>query len=148
MRVCSKCGKDKVNNDFYYRKDSGKYRADCKECVKAQRSRYRKEQAEKVNASNRKSYAGSLKQRLSRKASLWNLKYGGNITGEQIGRVLVEHGFSCYYCGKQNAWTHVDHVIPISRGGKNDPRNIVPACNSCNVSKRDRTEKEFEEYRK
>ena len=148
MKVCTKCGKDKMNDDFYYRKDSGKYRNECKECVKSIRTSYRKNNKEAVNASNRKSYSGSLTQRLGRKASQWNLKHGGEMTGEQIMRVLTEHGFSCYYCGKQDLWTHVDHVTPICRGGENTPRNIVPACRDCNSRKKHRTEKEFEEYMK
>lgn len=33
---------------------------------------------------------------------------------------------------------HIDHVVPISRGGANSIGNIVAACGSCNSSKNDR----------
>lgn len=42
----------------------------------------------------------------------------------------------CAYCpAPATAW---DHVIPVSKGGDTTPLNIVPACKSCNSSKRDR----------
>ena len=34
MKVCTKCGVQKPLEGFYYRKDSNKYRNDCKECLK------------------------------------------------------------------------------------------------------------------
>jgi hypothetical protein len=32
----------------------------------------------------------------------------------------------------------MDHLWPLSRGGAHEPGNVVPACHSCNASKRDR----------
>lgn len=40
----------------------------------------------------------------------------------------------CAYCPTAAAtW---DHVVPIVRGGRTEPGNIVPACVSCNSSKK------------
>ena len=47
----------------------------------------------------------------------------------------------CIYCGAP-AQTH-DHVIPRSRGGSDDPANLVLACVSCNASKGARTPEEW-----
>jgi HNH endonuclease len=41
----------------------------------------------------------------------------------------------CYWCGGIGGTA--DHVVPISRGGKHSEGNLVPACRSCNSSKRD-----------
>lgn len=44
----------------------------------------------------------------------------------------------CYYCGNvTNPWLTftVDHVYPVSRGGGNDIRNLVPCCKFCNSAK-------------
>lgn len=42
----------------------------------------------------------------------------------------------CYYCGVKVGDTyHVDHVIPLARGGSNGPENLVIACPRCNTSK-------------
>lgn len=41
----------------------------------------------------------------------------------------------CAYCGKTA--TTIDHIIPISKGGQTEPANLLPACVSCNSSKKD-----------
>lgn len=41
---------------------------------------------------------------------------------------------TCVYCGSRSE--HVDHVIPVSRGGTNDEENLVASCRSCNIRKR------------
>lgn len=41
--------------------------------------------------------------------------------------------WSCVYCG--GPFEHVDHVHPVSRGGTDDPMNLVPACATCNYKK-------------
>jgi 5-methylcytosine-specific restriction endonuclease McrA len=40
----------------------------------------------------------------------------------------------CAYCRKACAAT-IDHVIPIARGGRDEPTNVVPCCRFCNTSK-------------
>jgi 5-methylcytosine-specific restriction endonuclease McrA len=44
----------------------------------------------------------------------------------------------CYYCqGKfKPADLTMDHIVPISRGGKNNKGNVVPACKECNSKKK------------
>lgn len=42
----------------------------------------------------------------------------------------------CQYCG--NEATGIDHIIPISRGGKDIESNIVPCCIECNRKKNDK----------
>jgi len=43
----------------------------------------------------------------------------------------------CAYCGTLDVLT-VDHFVALSRGGKDEIFNIVPACRRCNCSKNDR----------
>lgn len=47
----------------------------------------------------------------------------------------------CVYCGGGEAAVgrmSVDHVVPTRRGGADSSDNALPACRSCNSSKRDR----------
>jgi len=41
----------------------------------------------------------------------------------------------CAYCGLDGDM-QIEHVVPISKGGAHDIGNIIPACMSCNFSKR------------
>ncbi len=44
---------------------------------------------------------------------------------------------ACRYCSATLTLRtmHVDHVVPVSRGGDNDSSNLVAACVRCNLSK-------------
>ena len=44
----------------------------------------------------------------------------------------------CYYCGMKVAPKELtlDHLVPVSRGGKSTKTNCVPACKSCNKDRR------------
>ena len=48
--------------------------------------------------------------------------------------VLLRDEGTCTYCGTTRH-PHVDHVIPISRGGTNMFENLTTACGRCNQSK-------------
>lgn len=50
--------------------------------------------------------------------------------------VLARDRHKCAYCGKRAE--SIDHIHPISRGGKNNWMNVVAACKRCNTSKSDR----------
>ena len=43
----------------------------------------------------------------------------------------------CYYCQNRfsPAQLTLDHVVPLARGGKSQPGNVVPACKDCNREK-------------
>jgi 5-methylcytosine-specific restriction endonuclease McrA len=52
--------------------------------------------------------------------------------------VLRRDHHACQYCGSTRHLT-LDHVIPLSKGGKHSWDNVVTACERCNQSKSDRT---------
>ena len=52
--------------------------------------------------------------------------------------VLRRDKHTCQYCGSTRQLT-LDHVIPVSKGGKNSCDNVVTACETCNNRKGDRT---------
>lgn len=51
--------------------------------------------------------------------------------------VLRRDGHKCRYCGLAAAETEltVDHVVPTTLGGSDDPSNLVAACKDCNAGK-------------
>jgi 5-methylcytosine-specific restriction endonuclease McrA len=57
-------------------------------------------------------------------------------------RVLVRDKYVCQYCGCPDGRT-VDHIIPVSKGGKSNFLNCVASCTECNIiKKRNRTPEE------
>lgn len=56
----------------------------------------------------------------------------------QMGKALWLQHEHCWYCGahaESVASRTVDHVIPWSAGGTNDPTNVVQCCGRCNSAK-------------
>lgn len=53
-------------------------------------------------------------------------------------RVLKRDGSACKICGRRppDVSLHVDHIIPISRGGLTEERNLQTLCGDCNMGKR------------
>ena len=49
----------------------------------------------------------------------------------------IESGV-CHYCGGHfpGDTLTMDHVVPISRGGKTTRGNLVPSCKKCNSNKK------------
>jgi hypothetical protein len=54
-------------------------------------------------------------------------------------KILARDNFRCVYCGAtaQASQLHIDHVVPRSKGGEDDPSNYVVACVACNLGKSD-----------
>ena len=62
---------------------------------------------------------------------------------EKITRAKLDHLFEdqrgrCAYCGRDLSDKHLDHIVPISRGGTHTMGNLVWACPRCNLSKGDK----------
>lgn len=55
--------------------------------------------------------------------------------------VFIRDLYTCQYCNTPYTKSNLtlDHVIPISKGGKTEWNNIVSACNPCNANKADKT---------
>ena len=73
------------------------------------------------------------KARSLRRTHWWNRKIQGGL---------------CYYCHREvgREQLTMEHVVPLSRGGKSKKGNIVPACKECNNKKRSMLPIEWEEY--
>lgn len=56
----------------------------------------------------------------------------------------------CPYCLREVplSETNRDHMIPRSRGGKNEPENIVRCCVECNAEKGSLTPEEYAEWKR
>lgn len=56
--------------------------------------------------------------------------------------IFKRDGEKCHYCGTEEDLT-IDHKLALARGGTSDPDNLLAACFSCNLAKRDMQYDEF-----
>lgn len=96
----------------------------------AERRRAADRERPKSGAEERWGYAGPRTPMLPEK-EWWPLRWA----------ILQRDMFICAYCGvegeKNTKWC-VDHIVPLSRGGTNEPGNLTACCSPCNSSKSDR----------
>jgi 5-methylcytosine-specific restriction endonuclease McrA len=60
-------------------------------------------------------------------------------TAARIREIKRAEILPCHWCGRETtrAARHVDHMMPLSRGGKHAAENLCCACPTCNCSKKD-----------
>jgi ribosomal protein S27AE len=58
----------------------------------------------------------------------------GSVAVRDWLRLLNRYGGCCAYCGSAEN-IHMEHVVPLSRGGRHTIGNVLPACRDCNLSK-------------
>jgi 5-methylcytosine-specific restriction endonuclease McrA len=94
-----------------------------KESIRARMKIYTKNNIEKVKAIGR-----------NRRARI--LGGGGKHTPEQIKDMLEKQKKKCINCKKSIAKKyHIDHIMPVAKGGSNDIKNIQLLCPPCNHKK-------------
>lgn len=132
-----------------------KHQASHPEKHRAAVKRWRKANREKVRAAKRARYARDAAVRQSVKEGLRSYRRANpeqsrlakqrrrarlsgsrslGITAAQWRALLTEFRGTCAYCKTARATT-IDHVVPISKGGRDEIDNVLPACGSCNSSK-------------
>mgnify|MGYP006935480359 CR=1 FL=1 len=68
----------------------------------------------------------------------------GSHTKEDIKELYKKQNGKCYWCScVLNNKYHVDHIIPLSRGGTDYKDNLVISCQTCNQRKYTKTPDEF-----
>ena len=89
-----------------------------------------------LNRESRERYSRDAEHRMSRKARKAARRSVEPVPETAKESLLDLFHNKCAYCGgPAETW---DHIVPISKGGETVPWNIVPACLSCNSSKKDR----------
>jgi 5-methylcytosine-specific restriction endonuclease McrA len=129
---CCGCKKFHLKTSFYKnssRKDG--YSSWCKNCLKKFEQSYKRKKV--IYLKNDLSWW--KKKVLRRKLSI-----NPNYLFE-----TYKKNPNCYYCkvSLKDIDVHIDHKIPLSRGGTHKDINLVLSCEDCNRLKNNKTEKEF-----
>ena len=113
---------------------------------------WRSRNIETSRTRNREYYKNNKDQNLIKSARRRARVRGNGITPYTLDQVLDYYGAVCYLCeitidltlprsARQEGWEyglHLDHVIPISKGGQDCLGNVAPTHAICNLSKGDR----------
>jgi 5-methylcytosine-specific restriction endonuclease McrA len=136
------------------------YREDNKEKLKESRIEYyytNREHILKLNRKNRKNNIKYFRERERKyrktnkyKTYVHNIKIhrrhliiSGNINNQDLLE-LINKSKKCYWCNKMlNGKYHIDHYIPLSKGGLHKLDNLVISCAFCNLSKNNKDPLEF-----
>lgn len=101
---------------------------------------------EKIETKEQRDYERELKQALKEQETRLRLAFADEMAYSRRApewsaqQAMERDGSQCFYCGvdMQN-WKHdeihVDHFYPVSRGGSDNPINLVVSCAPCNLSK-------------
>lgn len=161
---CIKCKENKPLENFYKdkQKKSG-FKPRCKECEKLYIDRERRSEYEKKYWGERKERRADIVKRSTEKnsqkhkkkrkeylktdAGINTQRKSGQVTRCKKAGVYVEHvgplslysaqGGICYLCDNKFTFKdmEIDHVIPVSKGGKHEPENVKMCCGTCNRRK-------------
>lgn len=66
--------------------------------------------------------------------SLWRGRGLPKVVREAV---LARDGKKCAYCKTVSGKFHIDHIVPVAKGGSDDLTNLTVACAGCNLSKSD-----------
>lgn len=60
------------------------------------------------------------------------------MTKELKQQIKIRDRYTCQCCGKympDEVGLHIDHIVPVSKGGKSIPSNLQVLCDKCNLKK-------------
>ncbi|MFF9240092.1 HNH endonuclease [Streptomyces sp. NPDC014801] len=109
--------------------------------VCSRRASYVRHRKERVAAAvawakaNRDARAAISNQYKSQRRQLEKTNDGSvGVSSKDWVKLVRRYRHRCAYCGAGGA-IHMEHVIPVSRGGRHAIGNVLPACEACNLSK-------------
>jgi 5-methylcytosine-specific restriction endonuclease McrA len=137
-KQCSTCGEWMVLEEFYTSEDKWDGLSyQCKCCSAVTLKKYR--QSDKGKLSRRRD--NIARRALEAKVGKLSIEVIREVYDENVDRYGE---LTCVYCENVCAedW-HLDHRVPLSRGGDNEKKNLAISCPDCNLRKWTKTDVEF-----
>jgi len=70
-------------------------------------------------------------------------RLGGDLLDEEWDGLRRAFDYRCAYCGVKKKKLQLEHIRPLSLGGRTSIDNVLPACKDCNFSKGTRSLEEW-----
>ena len=120
----------------WYVKNKIQHRASCK--------RWAENHKDKIRIYNKAHKAIRKIYKHKRRAYELAADIGCKEIAPLIKRWSAQKIFECYWCGKRcpQADMEIDHIIPISKGGKHSAENVCKSCRPCNRRKYNKLQSE------
>ena len=134
----------KINREYYLNSKDKRieYKKNNKNRIEEKRKEYYKNNKDKIKKYNKseKGKAALLNSKHKRRAITKN----GDVTTQQL-LDLEQNAKVCYWCNcsLKKVKVHLDHYIPLSKGGLHTLSNLVVSCQKCNCSKNAKDPIEF-----
>ena len=114
-----------------YRKN---YEVSHREYFREKSRKRRAANPEKMAASYAEWYKKNPESRVKRRHEYRARKYSNGVFVVSKKEIVKLRSGACFYCGSRTN-IQIDHVIPVSRGGRHSVGNLVSACSQCNQRK-------------
>ena len=158
QRVIDAAGEWRLKNPDKAKASVVKYQMKCKETLLEKGKEYREVNRDKlmirgkayreanrelVNSRVRESQRKNPIRLRLEKHKRRSLEQTGSVSVKRVRELLSLQKNLCVYCEVTLETYHVDHIIPLSKGGSNTDDNIQILCPSCNRRKGNKLHEEF-----
>lgn len=142
-KKCKTCIKN--NSKDYYNKH--------KDTITTRIKKYKKEQKDnntavylkglETNRIRQEKYQKTNNGKMVNKSAMHNRRIAykdGSVTTETLKQLLIKQDNKCYICKNEldhitPRQVHLDHIVPLSKGGSHVLSNVAWACACCNLKK-------------
>jgi len=137
-KVAAQYARQRKNNEQGYFERQRRYRERHKHQLFEKGRRYR--------AENKRYFLEKAAQRRKLKKDTSD----GTVTNAYLTSLLASQDYRCVYCkcDLNDSGKHLDHIVPLSRGGLHTASNVQWTCPTCNLSKGDLLEEEWIDARR
>ncbi|OUB48209.1 HNH endonuclease [Bacillus thuringiensis] len=160
-KILNKCKEYREENKERIAESKKNWAARNKVRKSEQEKRWRENNEERNIKMKKKWYKKNRDRVYSNLLKRRSLKHYVRFEGVRRKKLLDRDNWTCRRCGtwvhdlnvggneNRHLWdnehkAHIDHIIPISKGGDSTIENLQVLCRTCNLSKSDKTEIGFE----
>jgi len=123
----------------------------CTPCLNIDTKLYRQAHPDRIRESAKRTRRNHIEKARARgrfysakRRALYRAAFGKYTQADIIELIVQLHG-KCFWCGVKLVQYHIDHIVPLAKGGSNERSNITLACPSCNSKKRDTLPTEWQQ---